>query len=364
MIDDYTSEIGALAGQRSSIAKVFVNDLDHNFGIYVELAYDVAYGCLRLNERTEDKFLLRQEIQTESFYILGLLLTSAAKHCEAEQYKPDTLEARNSFLSVEDFHAGLSGITNYDSDYDTDEKSEEINYSTIRKSHSLRFPLSGNEYHIDDYLSRHKLPSRDSKELESFVADYLGSIFRSPELDSFMFKLLAEEEPLQFISEMAYDHTQVLKNVPLIEKPKLEKAKEYMNNMSKIGFFGATKGFFMYTLYSVVLIAGSYWIDNEWIILLALFLSLGLYAFWVWAIVAMALEKRSLRKDRARNPHARTIDLVNVMKDFFCMMRSSGKISLDRVDQKLKALETEGAVMPETLHVFLSDMKSKGITSI
>ena len=70
MIDDYTSEIGALAGQRSSIAKVFVNDLDHNFGIYVELAYDVAYGCLRLNERTEDKFLLRQEIQTESFYIL------------------------------------------------------------------------------------------------------------------------------------------------------------------------------------------------------------------------------------------------------------------------------------------------------
>ena len=117
-------------------------------------------------------------------------------------------------------------------------------------------------------------------------------------------------------------------------------------------------------MYSVVLIGGSYWINNEWIILLALLLSLGLYAFWIWGVIYVALEKRSFHKEGSKNPYAKTIDLVKAMKDFFRMMRSSGKISLDRVDEKLKALEEEGAVMPETLHVFISDMKSKGITSI
>ena len=39
---------------------------------------------------------------------------------------------------------------------------------------------------------------------ERITASYLSSKVRSDELDSFMFKVLAEEEPIQFIYDVAH----------------------------------------------------------------------------------------------------------------------------------------------------------------
>ena len=52
------------------------------------------------------------------------------------------------------------------------------------------------------------------------------------------------------------------------------------------------------------------------------------------------------------------------MSDFFTMLRTPGKVSIERIEKKLTELEKVGAVMPETLHVFISDLRSKGVLSI
>ena len=45
-------------------------------------------------------------------------------------------------------------------------------------------------------------------------------------------------------------------------------------------------------------------------------------------------------------------------------MRLPGKVSLDRIEQKLNDLEQMEAVMPETLYLFITDLRSRSISSI
>ena len=58
------------------------------------------------------------------------------------------------------------------------------------------------------------------------------------------------------------------------------------------------------------------------------------------------------------------IELVEGMDNLFHMLRDPGKVKLDRISQKLNALEEIGAVFPETLHVFIDELKAKGINSL
>jgi hypothetical protein len=80
----------------------------------------------------------------------------------------------------------------------------------------------------------------------------------------------------------------------------------------------------------------------------------------VWFVSA----KNKFLRTRDENKDIRLLNLVHALSNFFQMLRSTGKVSLDRIETKLNELEDMGAVMPETLHVFIKDLRLKGKTSI
>jgi hypothetical protein len=235
----------------------------------------------------------------------------------------------------------------------------------LRQECSLRIQVSDYirlEKHLED-ADIH----RSSEELEIHVADYLDGKLRTTELDSFMFKLLAEEEPVQFIHEMAWKNP----GYPgLGLRPKLEVAVENKKALSRSIPAMAIKGFLYNCLYAFLLIGGAIfvqtkWFSNgdDWIIIIAAMASLMIFVIWLWAVIWFSNMKFRHTRNPSGNPDNQLIELVFSMGNFFRMMRSPGKISLDRIEQKMNDLEKMNAVMPETLYVFVSDLRSRGISS-
>ena len=154
-------------------------------------------------------------------------------------------------------------------------------------------------------------------------------------------------------------------------KTKLEVAMGNKKAMNRSLLAMAMKGFLYNCFYSVVLITAAVfiqtkWFSNgdDWIPIIAIIASLILFAVWLWALFWLSLEKYKYTRNPSENPDSRLIELVLSMSNFFDMMRSPGKVSLDRIEQKLNDLEQMEAVMPETLYVFISDLRSRGISSI
>ena len=205
-----------------------------------------------------------------------------------------------------------------------------------------------------------------SKELERIIADYLSSKLRSDELDSFIFKLLAEEEPIQFIYEMAHKNSFVSDLV----RPRLEIAQENIKAFETSVFKNAVIGLFRYLLYSMIIFGTAFLAEfaffqgEDWPFFVALGLSAIMMALWFLGLIWFISAKNKFLQTRDENNDVRLIKLVHSMSNFFQMLRSPGKLSLDRIEKKLNELEEVGAVMPETLHVFIKDLRDKGKTSI
>ena len=248
-------------------------------------------------------------------------------------------------------------------EYDPDWRQNQ-DEAKVKKLFNLRLPIS--EYsRLENYLEHESL-HRNSKGLEKITADYLSSKLRSDELDSFMFKLLAEEEPIQFIYEMAHKSPFVSDLV----RPQLEVARENIKAFETSVFKFAIIGLFRYLLYSLIIFGTAFLAEfaffqgEEWPFFVALGLSAIMIALWLLGLIWFISAKNTFLRTRDENKDVRLINLVHAMSNFFQMLRSSGKLSLDRIEKKLNELEEVGAVMPETLHVFIKDLRERGKHSI
>lgn len=355
----------AIKKDKTERTEMFISNLSYDFGNFKNFASEIVRVNLILPEDC-DYYLKEAELKTPFFRVIGLILISSVEYCKKKSLDPAGDEVEKISYDVCDFLASFDHVFAFESFSDLRKTKEELERHDIYEMLSMRYeiPIA---LKVDDYLRTNSLKRHYRDGLERLVADYLGAIYRSPELDSFMFKVLAEEEPMQFISEMAYDHTTQIQS-KLIDKPLLSKAKRHfkVNNRLKEAnlFLIATKGFFWNLLYVVILISGSILIGNDLLFAAAVVLSVCLYCFWIWTFIYVALEKRNSLKQNGEDEVTKTLNLVTVMKEFLNMMRSPGKISLDRLEEKLRVMEKEGAVMPETLHVFISDLRSKDIKAI
>jgi hypothetical protein len=355
-----SSDIALTEKSNKRFAEALLAQTQFTFGEYRDFALLVVRSCLLLHADHSDA-LRHEEIRTQRSYVIGLALIGATKHCSDNFIDPTSDECERIFEEVENFISVLTYATN---SYGVNFK--KMDTRLLHQKCSLKLQVSDYirlEKHLEDVDIR-----RAPKELESHVADYLGGKLRTTELDCFMFKLLAEEEPVQFIHEMAWKNP-AYPDMGL--RPKLEVAVENKEALSRATPAQAIKGFFYNCFYTFVLIGGAIFVQNnwfnngnDWIIMIAAMASLMLFVIWLWAVIWFSTMKFRYTRNPSENPDNRLIQLVFSMSNFFHMMRSPGKISLDRIEHKMNGLEKMNAVMPETLYVFVSDLRSRGISSI
>ena len=354
------SELALNDIQQNRFAEALLVRTRFAFGEYHDIALGTARTCLHLHDDHSDD-LRREEVKTQRSHVIGLALIGATQHCSNNGISPASNECASIFEEVYSLISNLTYATNF-----YGENYEKMAAGGLHQECSLRL-LVPDYIRLETHLENFDV-HRVSKDLEIHIADYLGSKLRNTELDSFMFKLLAEEEPVQYIHEMAWKNPS-LPSIGL--KTKLELAMKNKKAINRSVLAMAMKGFLYNCIYSLVLIAAAVfiqtkWFSNgdEWIPLIAVIASLILFAFWLWALLLFALEKYRYTRNSSKNPDSRLIERVLSMSNFFDMMRSPGKISLDRIEQKLNDLEQMDAVMPETLYVFITDLRSRGISSI
>ena len=355
-----SSEIALNDIQKNRFAEALLVRTRFTFGEYRDIARGTARACLHLYDDHSDD-LRREEVKTQRSHVIGLALIGATKHCSNNGISPVSNECASIFEEVYSLISKLTYATNF-----YGENYEKMAAGLLHQECSLRL-LVPDHTRLETHLENFDV-HRISKDLETHVADYLGSKLRNTELDSFMFKLLAEEEPVQYIHEMAWKNPSY---PSLGMKTKLEVAMGNKKAMNRSLLAMAMKGFLYNCFYSVVLITAAIfiqtkWFSNgdDWIPIIAIIASLILFAIWLWALFWLSLEKYKYTRNPSENPDSRLIELVLSMSNFFDMMRSPGKVSLDRIEQKLNDLEQMEAVMPETLYVFISDLRSRGISSI
>jgi hypothetical protein len=341
-------------------ASAVLSRVEFDFGNYSEIAGRAAEICLRLDEDFTEK-LRREEVRSQRSYVLALTLKSAVEYCRRENIDAATDTCTELFFNdVYDFIMDLTfALTEYDPEWRRDQDETKIN-----KLFYLRLPVS--EYsRLETYLVNENV-YHNSKDLERIIADYLSSKVRSDELDSLMFKLLAEEEPVQFIYAVAHKSPFVSDLV----RPQLEIAKENIKAFETSVFKNAVIGLLRYSLYSIIIFATAFLAEfafftgELWPFYIALGLCAIMMVLWLLGLIWFVSAKNKFLRTRAENKDIRLINLVHAMSNFFQMLRSTGKVSLDRIETKLNELEDMGAVMPETLHVFIKDLRLKGKTSI
>jgi|GEM_PF-2620683 len=358
-----SSDIALTERKNKRFAEALLARSQFTFGEYRGSALLVIRSCLLLNDDHSDA-LRHEEIRTQRSYVIGLALIGATKHCSEHDIDPTSDECERIFDEVRNFIERLSDATNYLTNiYDN---LEEMDTRLLRQECSLRIQVP-DYIRVEKHLEKADL-QRSSKELEIHVADYLDGKLRTTELDCFMFKLLAEEEPVQFIHAMAWKDPG-LPELGLMSK--LEVAVENKKALSRSILPMAIKGFLYYCLYAFLLIGGAIFVQTQWfnngdywIIMIAAMASLMGFVIWLWALIWFLTKKFKHARNPNEHPDNQLIELVFSMSNFFSMMRSPGKISLDRIEQKLNDLEKMNAVMPETLYAFVSDLRSRGISSI
>ena len=327
-----------------------------DFSDYKDIASRTADYCFELSEKY-DHDLRFEEVYSERSYVIGLCLMSAATYCAKN--KIDASSKACSDIFFDEIYEFINDLTYALTDFDPD-SFRQPDRSKIEKAFSLRLPIS--EYsRLETYLVNENV-RHNSKELERLVAVYLSSKFRSDELDSFMFKLLAEEEPVQFVYEMVYKSPFVSD----LLRPQLEIAQENIKVFETSVFKNAVIGLFRYSLYSIIIFGAAFLAEivffngEEWPFFVALGLSTIMAVLWFLGLIWFISTRNKFFRTRDENKDVRLINLVHAMSNFFQMLRSSGKLSLDRIEKKLSELEEVGAVMPETLHLFIKDLREKG----
>ena len=344
----------------NGLASAVLDRVEFEFGKYKDIAGRTAEICLRLNEDFDEK-LRREEVSSQRSYVLAHTLKAATEYCEKENIDVEADACSELFFN--DVYDFLMELTFATTEYDPDWRQNQ-DEAKVKKLFNLRLPVS--EYaRLENYLE-HESVHRNSRGLEKITADYLSSDFRSDELDSFMFKLLAEEEPIQFIYEVAHKSPYVSDLV----RPQLAIAQENIKTLETSVFKNAVIGLFRYSVYSMIIFGTAFLAEfaffkgAEWPFFVASGLSAIMMVLWLLGLIWFTSAKNKFLRTRDENKDLRLINLVHTMSNFFQMLRSSGKLSLDRIEKKLSELEEVGAVMPETLHVFIKDLREKGKHSI
>ena len=343
----------------SGFAISVLSRAEYNFGEYRAVAARSAQLCLMLSDECDEK-LRKVEVSSQRSYVLALALKAATEFCINKKIDADSETCTDIFFTdVYDFITDLTyALTDYDYWMNNHDETE------LKKSFNLRLPIYDGgrlEYYLVDQDVHHQ-----SKEIEKITASYLSSKVRSDELDSFMFKVLAEEEPIQFIYDVAHQFP----GISDFPRPRLEVAKENINALETPILKAALKGFFRYFMFSLIIFGLAFLAEfalfkgDDWPFLIAFALSVITMGVWLSLFVWFVSAKIKFMRNRNENGDVRLLKLVDNMSSFFRMMRSPGKLSLDRIEKKLSDLEGFGAVMPETLHVFIKDLRERGKHSI
>ncbi|MDC0095788.1 hypothetical protein OAI58_05840 [Amylibacter sp.] len=361
-MDDYET------GQNKKPLSYFLSIQDFDFGEYTELATTFGQSHMYFNNGLPEKYI-NHLAETECYKILTSTLVNATKYCQKAKLKPDSYEAYSAFETGSDFVATLfyalkiNEIPKDPSDkptYETQQKYA-FRYDTYSRSLIASLQHKSGERKYMRYL-------RDSITIQDVVISYLDSNCRSDELDKFMFKLLAEEELIQYVDQTI--NIEVDDMVGSVVANKDEKSKYHTaladeKAALKPMIFDGLKGFFWWSIYAITpLIITLITSANEWFYLASLIWLAVIYVVWLIFFIVLVNQRKQVREYRNSGGKDIVIELVEGMDNLFYMLRDPGKIKLERISQKLNALEEIGAVFPETLHVFIDELKAKGINSL
>ena len=339
-----------------SLAEEFIYFLRFDFGDFQQWALNCAENFQMLTDRHADD-ARRAELNTESFWLLGAFLKRAAEICDERLFDASSSEAGNLFDKA---FGAADHLRFLMCDPHRDQRKDDLTSIEVKKLYALRMSLDKHSP-IFQQLKTEDIPGRISDNLEKYISDYLSSPLRSSELDAVMLKILAEEEPIQYIHHVAWENPEY---PHFGMKAKLTAAQDYEKEINRpIGGF-LFKQFLEALIVPVLLFAGAIYLNWDGIGYVALTLSI-LWVSYSFYITARYLRHRSdYRSEKITNTHTEVFKMTLAMEDFIQTLRSEGSITLARIEQKLKDLELLGAVMPETLFVFIDDLKAKGITSI
>ena len=356
------------ASQNKKPLPYFLSIQDFDFGEYTELATTFGQSHMYFNNGLPEEYI-NHLAETECYKILTSILINATKYCQKAKLKPDSRDAWGVFETGSDivetlFYAlKINEIPKDPSDKPTFETQEKyaFRYGGYTRSLIVSLQHKSGERKYMRYL-------RDSIIINDIVVSYLDSNCRSDELDKFMFKLLAEEELIQYIDQtINIDVDDMVGSVIANkdEKSKYHTALADERATFKPMFFVGLKGFFWWTIYAITpLIITMITSANEWFYLASLIWLVFIYVAWLIIFIIFMNQRKRAREYRNSGGKNIVIELVEGMDNLFHMLRDPGKVKLDRISQKLNALEEIGAVFPETLHVFIDELKAKGINSL
>jgi hypothetical protein len=341
---------------RNSLAEEFIHRLGFDFGNFREWALNCAVNFQRLSERHSDE-ARKAEIETQSFWLLGAFLKRAKEICAERSLEASSTSAGDLFDKAYEEADYLRYLM---CDVSRDTETSDLTSVEVKRLYALKISLDKHSP-ISRQLKTQDIPGRVSDDLEAYIKEYLSSPFRSKEIDAEMLKILAEEEPIQYIHHVAWENP---KYPNLGMKAKLTAAEEFANqiNRSVVGFL--FKVFLEALVVSGLLVAGAIYLAWDGIVYVAFILS-ALWILYSSYHAARYLRYRSdYRSGKITNTHTEVFKMTFAMEDFIRTLRSDGSISISRIEQKLADLEKIGAVMPETLFVFIDDLKAKGVTAI
>jgi hypothetical protein len=361
-MDDYETS------QNKEPLPYFLSIQDFDFGEYTELATTFGQSHMYFNNGLPEEYI-NHLAKTECYKILTSILVNATKHCQKAKLKPDSDDAWDVFNTGSYIVSSLIYAVNMEQlpkdplDKPTYETKREyaFRYSGYTRSLITSLRHTSGERKYMRYL-------RDSKTIQDAVVNYLDSNCRSDELDKFMFKLLAEEELIQYIDQTINIEVDDMVDSVIANKDEKSKYHTALAN-EKAAFkpmiFDGLKGFFWWTIYAITpLIITRIISANEWFYLASLIWLVVIYVVWLIIFIMFMNQRKRAREYRNSGGKNIIIELVEGMDNLFYMLRDPGKIKLDRISQKLNALEEIGAVFPETLHVFIDELKAKGINSL
>jgi hypothetical protein len=339
-----------------SLAEEFIYSLRFDFGDFQRWALNCAENFQELTDRHSDD-ARRAELNTHSFWLLGAFLKRAAEICDERSFDASSSEADNLF---EKAYGAADHLRFLMCDVHRDQRKDDLTSIEVKKLYALRMSFDKHSP-VFQQLKTKDIPGRISDDLEQYVNDYLSSPFRSSELDSVMLKILAEEEPIQYIHHVAWENPEY-PNFGI--KAKLTAAQDYAKQINRPIEGWLFKQVLETLAVPALLFAGAIYLNWDGIGYVALILSILWVSFSFYCAASYLRHRSDYRSEKITNTHTEVFKMTLAMEDFIRTLRSDGSISLARIEQKLKDLEQLDAVMPETLFVFIDDLKAKGITSI
>lgn len=341
---------------RKLLAEEFIYSLRFDFGDFRQWALNCAENFQDLPEHQSDS-ARKAEIEAECFWLLGSFLKRAKEICDERSLDAFSGEASDLFDKA---YGDADHLRFLMCDRDRDKQKDDLTSVAVLNMYALRMRLLKHTS-IYKQLKTQDIVGRISDDLEAYMKEYLSSPLRTDEIDAMMFKILAEEEPLQYMHHVAWENPHY-SSVGVMAK--LSAAQDYVKRMNK-----PISGYLFRTVLEALippalLFAGAIYLNWQGVGFVALGLSLLWISYVVYITVSFLRYRSKYKNGKIENTHTDVLKMTLAMEDFMRTLRSEGLISLARIEQKLKELEKIGAVMPETLFVFIDDLKARGVTAI